>query len=128
MSRDYVGDEIVFDDSGMEDFEKMLKEYAQKANPDNVVRAMDAGAQELINDLLKLPRPRRQIEKSGYTHLVESFAKKRTRFGVQVGWGKYYGPMVENGTMYMNAQPHLRRTFEQNAEKYSKTMQHTLFG
>ena len=51
MSRDYVGDEIVFNDSGMEDFEKMLKEYAQKTNPDNVARALDAGAQELINAL-----------------------------------------------------------------------------
>lgn len=34
MSRSYSGGEITFDDSGVEDFEKMLKQYAAKADPE----------------------------------------------------------------------------------------------
>lgn len=34
MSRTYNGAEIEFDDSGMEDFEMMLKQYAKQVDPE----------------------------------------------------------------------------------------------
>ena len=37
---------------------------------------------------------------------------------IEVGWGKYYGRMVEEGTKLTMAQPHLVPTFESNKEKY----------
>ena len=50
MSRSYSGGEITFDDSGVEDFEKMLKQYAAKADPENALDAIETGAKEFVND------------------------------------------------------------------------------
>ena len=41
---------------------------------------------------------------------------------VEVGWGKYYGPMVEHGTEKMDANPHVYPLWDKNKEKYYKTM------
>lgn len=59
---------------------------------------------------------------SGYTHLVDSFSYKRDKTGIDVGWGKYYGPMLEHGTKKMSAKAHLKPLFEQNKERYYKKM------
>ena len=118
MSRSYSGGEITFDDSGVEDFEKMLKQYAAKADPENALDAIETGAKEFVNDLLKLPKPRSEVKKPGYTHLINTFAMERARGEIKVGWGKYYGPMVERGTKKMAARAHLKPLFEQNKEKY----------
>ena len=79
MSRSYSGGEITFDDSGVEDFEKMLKQYAAKADPENALDAIETGAKEFVNDLLKLPKPRSEVKKPGYTHLINTFAMERAR-------------------------------------------------
>lgn len=39
-----------------------------------------------------------------------------------MGWGKYYGPMLEHGTKKMSAKAHLKPLFEQNKERYYKKM------
>lgn len=44
------------------------------------------------------------------------------RAGIDVGWGKYYGPMLEHGTKKMSAKAHLKPLFEQNKERYYKKM------
>lgn len=72
--------------------------------------------------MLKLPKPYSKITSANYTHLVDSFSYKRTKIDVIVGWGKYYGPMVEDGTKKMKAQPHLRPEFERNKNKYYQKM------
>ena len=46
---------------------------------------------------------------------------------VEVGWGKYYGPMVEAGTRKMNAQPHLRGLFKKDSNKYYNLILQRLF-
>lgn len=97
MSRTYNGAEIEFDDSGMEDFEMMLKQYAKQVDPESALDAIEAGTKEFVNDLLKLPKPRSAVRKPGYTHLIDTFAMERTQGEIKVGWGKYYGPMVEHG-------------------------------
>lgn len=127
MSRSYSGGEITFDDSGMEDFEKMLKQYVAKADPENALDAIETGAKEFVNDLLKLPKPRSEVKKLGYTHLINTFAMERARGEIEVGWGKYYGPMVEQGTKKMEARAHLKPLFEQNKEKYYRKMTEKIF-
>lgn len=127
MSRSYSSGEITFDDSGMEDFEEMLKQYAAKADPENALDVIETGAKEFVNDLLKLPKPRSEVKKPGYTHLINTFAMERARDEIKVGWGKYYGPMVERGTKKMAARAHLKPLFEQNKEKYYRKMTEKIF-
>lgn len=127
MSRSYSGGEITFDDSGLEDFEKMLQQYARQADPQNVLDAEEAGAKEFVSDLLKLPKPRSEVRKVGYTHLVNTFAMERANGEIKVGWGKYYGPMVEHGTKKVAAKAHLKPLFERNKEKYYRKMTEKIF-
>ena len=122
MSRTYTNGEITFDDTGMDEFEEILKKYARKVTTKKALDAVEAGAQVFVKDLLKLPKPRRNITAPGYTHLVDSFALQRTGGMVKVGWGKYYGPMLEHGTRKMEKRAHLVPLFEKNKEKYYKVM------
>ena len=80
---------------GLGSLQKMLKEMAEKADSSNIERAMEKGAQALIRDVRALPKPRSKITKSGYTHLLDSVAMRKNKGEIEVGWGKYYGPMVE---------------------------------
>ena len=118
---------IEFYESGLEDFESMLQEYA-KISEDKALDAVEIGAQEFVSDLRKLPRPRSQINKAGYTHIVNTFALERDQSGIKVGWGKYYGPMLEHGTKKMAAKAHLKPLFERNKERYYKKMTENIFG
>ena len=117
---------ITFDSGGFEDFEELLKQYSENVSPDKALDAVEEGAKEFVNDLLRLPKPRSQITKAGYTHIVSTFALERTDSGIKVGWGKYYGPMLEHGTRKMAA--HLKPLFERNKEKYYKKMTESIFG
>lgn len=62
--------EVEFYDSGFGEFEKMMKEYAEKVSEGKALDAIEAGAQEFVNDLLRLPKPRSRITKAGYTHMA----------------------------------------------------------
>ena len=63
-----------------------------------------------------------EIRKAGYTHLVKTFTYRVEKNEIPVGWGKYYGPMQEHGTMKMNANPHVNPTWNRNKEKYYSKM------
>ena len=58
---------------------------------------------------------------------IDTFAMERTQGEIKVGWGKYYGPMVEHGTKKMTARAHLKPLFEQNKEKYYRKMTEQIF-
>lgn len=73
-----MSSEITFDGGGFEDFEEMLKQYSENVSSDKALDAVEAGAKEFVNDLLRLPKPRSQITKAGYTHIVSTFALERT--------------------------------------------------
>ena len=89
---------------------------------ENYLDILEIGANEFVKDLLKLTKPYSEIHKSGYTHLIDTFTYRRTDKDIEIGWGKYYGPMIENGTIKMKSQPHLRPTFNQNKTKYYSKM------
>lgn len=114
--------QIVFDTSGLDDFQKELNRFLKAAEEKNVTRVLKQGADAFTSDLLKLPKPRSRIHAAGYTHMVNSFANRINGKEVEVGWGKYYGPMVEHGTRKMKSQPHLTPTFKSNSQKYYKIM------
>lgn len=106
---------------GFQDLANIIKYYAKGA--ENAMQGIEAGAKEFVNDLLKLPKPMSKIRKAGYTHLVRSFAhKKKNKDEIEVGWGKYYGPMVEHGTVKMDANPHIYPLWDRNKQKCYKTM------
>lgn len=112
--------DTIYGHSGFEALCDILENYIDKA--DNAIEALVAGAEEFVNDALKLPKPISKIRKAGYTHLVHSFSYRVNKNEVEAGWGKYYGPMVEHGTVNMDANPHLQPLFDRNKEKYYKTM------
>lgn len=109
-------------DGGIADIEEQLKAYAANASGDAVLNVLKAGADAFVDDLLKLPKPRSNINIEGYTHLLDSFADRASKqdSGVLVGWGKYYGPIVEK------KQPHLHPLWDTNKDKYYEIMQRKL--
>lgn len=113
---------------GLDEFSKMLEEFKKRTEVKNVTKVLEIGAGQLAEDVRALPRPRSQINTPGYTHLLDTMTYKVAGEEVEVGWGKYYGPMVENGTAKMNGVEHLRPTFNRNKEKYYKNMQKAIFG
>lgn len=109
---------------GFEILSETVSQYMKAA--ENSQEAILAGAKALVNDAKKLPKPISQIKRSGYTHLVHSFAYEQRNKEVVVGWGKYYGRMVENGTKKMSARRHLRPLYDSNVQKYYKIMLTTI--
>lgn len=107
---------------GFNELEKMLSDIANETTEENVTKVLKRGADELVSTLMKLPKPMSKIRKAGYTHLVRTFYSKVNKNQVEVGWGKYYGPMVERGTKRMKARPHIMPTWKQNKEKIYKVM------
>lgn len=103
-----------------QDLADIIEYYAKGA--ENAMEGIEEGAKQFVNDLLKLPKPMSQIRKSGYTHLVRSFAYRKKQKEIEAGWGKYYGLMVEHGTANMDANPHVYPLWDRNREKYYKTM------
>lgn len=105
---------------GFDELSKIIENYANETK--NVVDVLEDGAKEFVTDLLKLPKPISKIKKVGYTHLINTFSYKRKKDEVEVGWGKYYGPIVEKGSIKMSAQPHMYPLWDKNKEKYYKKM------
>ena len=114
---------MTIDDSGFDELLGQLQEYASRVERDELQRVLKTGADEYVEDLLKLPKPMSRIAASGYTHLVRTFADKNDSDGsVVAGWGKHYGLFVDRGTRKMAAQPHLMPVWTSNMDKYYKTM------
>lgn len=106
--------------SGFEALSEIVSTYIKAAENGN--KALVEGAKAFVIDLKKLTKPMSQIRKSNYTHLIRTFTYESNEKEVVVGWGKYYGRMVENGTNKMVARQHLKPVFEKNKEKYYKKM------
>lgn len=113
---------------GFDAFSRMLEEYGKKTEQKNITKVLEVGARELAEDVRALPKPRSRVMTPGYTHLLDTVTYETEGNEVVVGWGRYYGPMVEKGTVKMNGVSHLRPTFERNQGRYYKDMQKALFG
>ena len=114
---------LTVDDGGFDELEAQLREYAARVERDELQRVLKAGGDEYVKDLLALPKPMSALNSAGHTHLVRTFTDKNDSDGsVIVGWGKHYGLFLEKGTRKMAAQPHMRPTWDSNAERYYRTM------
>lgn len=121
LNRQHNGTSSVTDGyDGFSALAEQLEFYMNGA--ENSMEILKDGAEEFVNDLNKLTKPMSRIRTSGYTHLVDSFAIDSTDKEIVVGWGKYYGRMVELGTVKMDARPHMYPLWEHNKEKYYKLM------
>lgn len=107
---------------GFDELAKYLDECSAKMDDANIERVLETGASQFTDDLLKLPSPISKIKHPGYTHLVNTFSYQKNKGQVEVGWGKYYGRMVESGTNKTKAHSHLNPLFEKNKDKYYTTM------
>ena len=117
--------ELSYEMDGFDSLEKLIAEYEGSA--DNVMEALETGAENLAADIRALPKPRSETTKPGYTHLMDTVTHKKADNEVEVGWGKYYGPMVERGTRRMGAQSHIQPTYDRNVDKYLEKMKKVLF-
>ncbi len=106
--------------NGFKDLTEIIEHYVKGA--ENAMEGIEEGVKEFVNDALKLPKPMSKIRKAGYTHLVRCFAYRKKKTEIEAGWGKYYGPMVERGTVNMDANPHVYPLWDKKKEKYYKTM------
>lgn len=113
---------------GFDGFQELLKEFEKKTDVKNVLKVLESGAKEFIEDVRALPRPRSRMMAPGYTHLLDGVTYQTSKGEVLTGWSKYYGPMVENGTIKMDDQEHMRPTFKKNKERYYGNMQKKIFG
>ena len=59
--------------------------------------------------------------------MIDTFNYRKTKKDIEVGWGKYYGRMVEDGTKKSKAKPHMYPTLKKNKEKYYKKMLNVFF-
>ena len=108
---------------GFNELENELKDILKDV--DNIEEILEIGAKEFVDDALKLPKPKSNINSSKHTHLVDSFSYEKSKHKkgqIEVGWGVYYGPLVENGTKFMKKQSHLEPLFNKNKEKYYNKM------
>lgn len=115
------------DDSGLDDFSDLIAQYSEKLSQDKVLDILESGAEELAADGRKLPSPLSKIRVPGYTHLVKTISTKvnRSRREIEVGWGKYYGPIVENGApgrQKYRRNAHLIPLYTCNQKKYYELM------
>lgn len=108
--------------TGFDDLLKQIEQIGAAISEEQILDVIEAGTDEYVSDLLRLPKPISQIRKGGYTHLVNTFSSKREDGVIKVGWGKYYGRFVEKGTRKMSAQPHLVPLWEQNQARYVEAM------
>lgn len=110
---------------GFEELQQLLIEEARKVDKENLKQALLAGATELASDANKLPKPISRINSPGYTHLLSSISARMMQggaTGAEVGWGKFYGRMVEKGTSKMDPRAHLIPLYERNAKNYYQTI------
>ena len=114
-----------WDLKGFDDLMNQLSDYAKKADAKNLDKVLKTGAEAIVKDLKKLPMPISKIRRPGYTHLIDSFLYARSgryRLQYEIGWGKFYGRMVEDGTERSKAQPHMGPAYERNKERYWQLM------
>ena len=116
--------EVVTD--GFEELSKELEELASNVDDDKALDAIQEGVDQFVSDIRALPKPRSKLGGT-HTHMLDSVGSERDKSVINVGWGKYYGKIVENGHHsrkghWVAAQPHMKPTFEKNKDKYYQAM------
>ena len=107
---------------GFDDLFAELEKMSKRA--EDPIPALSKAADAFVSDARSLPSPR--SKRNGVKHLLDTIDKREQSDCVETGWGKYYGRMVEKGTVKMGARPHMIPLWDRNKEKYYKIMEHDL--
>lgn len=113
-------------DDGYQYMDEITQNALKAMDSASLVEILKAGADELVKDVRALPQPR--SNRTGYTHMLDSVTGQEESPKYLVGWGRYYGPIVEAGHKSRSgkmvpARAHLRKTYKDHMEKYQKAMQ-----
>lgn len=118
----------IHSEAAQESFDELVKqlgELSKKASPKETKAILMSGATMMKNDANRLPYPISKIRSAGYSHMVNTFQAEESSHHdteIEVGWGKYYGPMVEHGTRLQHEQAHLIPLWNRNKERYFNAM------
>lgn len=109
--------------NGLLELVNQLEGYLDKMDSKGITDILEVGAEALTKDSQRQAQPRSNLGGS-HTHMLDSisYSKDLAKSTVEVGWGVYYGHMVESGTSKMGSQPHLIPTFENNKKRYYQMM------
>jgi hypothetical protein len=103
---------------GFDAFDEIIQEALK--NVDKAIEVIEDVVIDFVEDVRRLPKPRSEINKVNYTHLLDTITYEKKESSIETGWGKYYGPIVEN------LSPHLISTYERNRNKYINKMKKNL--
>lgn len=114
--------------SGFNELSSELSEILR--NVSNVQDILVVGAEEMVEDLSKLPKPYSQLKRVKSKHMLDVMGYRRAKNNeVEVGSGAYWLRYVELGTRVTQkrkwktpANPFMRRTWDKNKTKYQKKM------
>lgn len=112
----------IYNEAGFDELEQMLKDYADEVSPEKLGQVLKTGADDFISDVRALPKPRSRVTSPRHTHMLDTMDSKEENGRILIGWGVYYGPILEHGSKKMQPHMHLHPTWEGNKEKYYKTM------
>lgn len=110
------------------DFLDDLDNLEKLGDDETLSELVKTQADALVKDIRSLPKPK--SSRNGITHLLDgvTYTEGKAPNWV-IGWGHYYGPMVEGGTKRQKghgatpAQPHMMATYERNRDKYIRLAQ-----
>lgn len=116
---------------GFGELQDQLQDLISNASKEQINQALKDAADQIVEDAHKLPYPISRITKAGYTHLVNSITSSESSrsSGVPervIGWGKFYGRMVEHGTQKYSSRAHLIPMYERNKDQYYRIIEHDL--
>jgi len=123
------------DFEGFQRLAHLLEGYSQNANPAQVLQAQKSGAEYFCEVMRRKASPRGRSRE----HMLDSIAYEQDTRSVEtlVGWGKFYGRMVEAGHRAggwsknsgdIAAHPHLKPEFDKQKEQIISRMVAVLKG
>jgi hypothetical protein len=123
------------DFEGFQRLANLLEEYSQNANPANILQAQKAGAEYFCEVMRRKASPRGRSRE----HMLDSVAYDQDARNTEtvVGWGKFYGRMVESGhraggwakaSESIAAHPHMKPEFNKQKDQIMSRMVAVLKG
>ena len=64
--------EVEFYTDGFDELSKLIEKMADQAKGEKVLETLETGAEQLEKDVRALPKPRSEVRKAGYTHLLDT--------------------------------------------------------
>lgn len=123
------------DFEGLQRLADLLAGYSVNANPANILRAQKAGAEYFCEIMRRKSSPRGRSRE----HMLDSIAYEQDAHNTVtvVGWGKFYGRMVEAGhraggwaksSKSVAANPHMKPEFNKQKNQIINRMAAVLKG